>query len=118
MKLRFDLAVDVEPVLVKDSDGKVVAIEFTPQFTRRKGQAVIVHGEATNNKQRVLDRFTLAVSGASGKLLKLDRATTVPAAVDLDADEPKATTGKETDAESTADDTVEDTDDSEDEEGS
>lgn len=92
MKVRLDVSPDAEISVVKDDDDNIIAVEFEPFFGKKNGGAVLAYGEVVNDNKVSLDRFSLTVSGATGKVSKTGRAATVKAAADEltdDADDKK-----------------------------
>ncbi len=87
MKVTLEVGPDAEVEVTKDDAGNIVAIEFNPLFAKSRGAAVLAYGVAKNDKGKLLDRFTVSVSGATGKVTKTGRVEPTAAAVDSAADE-------------------------------
>jgi hypothetical protein len=86
MKVTIEIGPDVEVTVNETKDGRVLSIEFEPTFNRKQGNSVLCYGEVVNAKGVTLDRFSLTVSGSSGKTSRVGRLTGVcPAADGLDS---------------------------------
>lgn len=91
MKVRFDLSPDADVEIEYAEDRKTpLAIVFSPLFATRNGAAVLAYGVAESDTNKILDRFSLLVSGANGKVTKKSRTGAVKATCDLSDEERKA----------------------------
>lgn len=82
MRVKLDVSPDSDIKVEKDEAGNVLSIEFEPFFGKKNGQAVLAYGAVINDNNVTLDRFSLGVSGATGKVSKSGRAEPVKAAAD------------------------------------
>ena len=98
MKVQFDITPETDLEIVKDDKGRPVSILFKPLFSSAKGAVTLVHGQvlAEGSQPRSLDRFSLAVSGATGRLVKRDRTGGIVAAADMSPEEAAAASNKRT----------------------
>jgi hypothetical protein len=87
VRVKLEVSPDSEVEVETDADGNVISVEFTPLFAGRNAQAVLAYGVAKSDKGKVLDRFSLAVSGVNGRVLKKSRTGAVKAQVDEDEGE-------------------------------
>jgi formylmethanofuran dehydrogenase subunit C len=85
---------DVDP---QDGAGQVVPVtgmKSTPQFTARSGSAVVLTGQCFTDAGVEVDKFTLVVNGATGRLSRAKTEEFVKAAIDEKGkapEEPKPT---------------------------
>lgn len=89
MRVKLDVSPDAEIKVETDQDGNVLSVEFEPFFAKKAGQAVLAYGAVVNDNGVRLDRFSLVVSGSTGKVTKTGRAEPVKAAADAITDDEK-----------------------------
>lgn len=94
MRIKLDVSPDSEIKVEKDEAGNVLSVEFEPFFAKKNGQAVLAYGATINDNNVTLDRFSLVVSGATGKVTKSGRGETVKAAADEIKDAKQASEQK------------------------
>lgn len=82
MRVKLDVSPDAEIKVIKDDEDNIISVEFEPFFGKKNGGAVLAYGEVINDNDVCLDRFSLTVSGATGKVSKGGRAEPVKAAAD------------------------------------
>ena len=82
MKVKLDVSPDSIIKVDTDEDGTVLSIEFEPMFAKSKGVAILAYGIVQTDKGKLVDRFALSVSGATGLVRKTGRAEPVKAAID------------------------------------
>ena len=88
MKVKLQIGPDTSVEVEHDANGKPIAIIFTPLFVSSKAKAVVAYGSAETDSGKMVDLFSLSVSGATGKVSKTGRATSVSAAVDQPVETP------------------------------
>jgi hypothetical protein len=91
MRVKLDVSPDAEIKVETDEGGNVLSVEFEPFFAKKSGQAVLAYGAVVNDNGVRLDRFSLVVSGATGKVTKTGRAEPVKAAADAITDDDEKT---------------------------
>jgi hypothetical protein len=97
VKIRLEFGVDAEDIEIEKDGDTIVAVTLTPQFATKAGLAAVATVEATTDKGTIKDRFSLVVSGQTGKVTKKGKSETVAAAVDEEeaaAKPPEKPTGK------------------------
>lgn len=82
MKVRLDISPDTEITVEKDESGNVLSILFEPTFAKSTGVAVLAYGVTKTDGGQVVDRFSLNVSGSTGRLGKSSRSAPVTSAID------------------------------------
>lgn len=93
MRVKLDLGPDTQAKVDTDESGNVVSITLEPRFASASAHTVLAYGASVTDSGAVLDRFSLGVSGASGKIVKKSRTTPVKALVDM-SDEERQSQGK------------------------
>ena len=79
MKIELSLPAGAS-VTIKDKKGVVLAtsatfglMEIEPFFTTEKGQGEAIHGETKTAGGKVVDTFTMAVSGGTGRVTRREK---------------------------------------------
>lgn len=86
MKVKLDVSPDTTITVQEDDEGNVLSVTFEPMFTKKNGHVVLAYCTSSSDRGKLLDRFSLVVSGATGKVSKPGRTEAVVASVDEPGD--------------------------------